>query len=75
MLGEPDERTVIHAARPQAPGRTARKASWGLERRDERVIIGPGAWGLDCSVAKVGQKLLVFKSNSIFTFATEDVGC
>ena len=42
MLGEPDERTVIHAARPQAPGRTARKASWGLARRDERVIIGPG---------------------------------
>jgi hydrogenase expression/formation protein HypE len=43
-----------------------------LARRDERVIIGPGV-GLDCSVVRVGRKLLVFKSDPI-TFATEDIG-
>lgn len=43
-----------------------------LTRRDERVIIGPGV-GLDCSVVRVGQQLLVFKSDPI-TFATENIG-
>lgn len=43
-----------------------------LTRGDERVIIGPGV-GLDCSVVRVGQQLLVFKSDPI-TFAAEDIG-
>ena len=43
-----------------------------LTQRDERVIIGPGV-GLDTSVVRVGEQLLVFKSDSI-TFATEDIG-
>src|SRR5208282_3705549 len=43
-----------------------------LAPRDPRVIIGPGL-GLDCSVVRVGQQLLVFKSDPI-TFATKDIG-
>jgi hydrogenase expression/formation protein HypE len=43
-----------------------------LAPRDSRVIIGPGL-GLDCSVVRVGQQLLVFKSDPI-TFATKDIG-
>jgi len=43
-----------------------------LTQRDERVIIGPGV-GLDTSVVRVGEQLLVFKSDSI-TFAREDIG-
>ena len=43
-----------------------------LAPRDSRVIIGPGM-GLDCSVVRVGQQLLVFKSDPI-TFATKDIG-
>ena len=40
--------------------------------RDARVVVGPGL-GLDCSVVRGGQQLLVFKSDPI-TFATEDIG-
>ena len=43
-----------------------------LAPRDSRVIIGPGM-GLDCSVVRVGQQLLVFKSDPI-TFTTKDIG-
>src|SRR5208283_1191931 len=43
-----------------------------LTQRDERVIIGPGV-GLDTSVVRVAEQLLVFNSDAI-TFATEDIG-
>ena len=39
---------------------------------DPDVVLGPGI-GLDCAVVKVGERLLVFKSDPI-TFASDELG-